>query len=1221
LALSLQYLFTVLFINNSNIVPFFCKIFVLKQFLLFATIVFLFHTNAFTQAPVIAYTPATNYVPVGTPFTITPANGGGAVPATIYGQVTTVAGTGSSGYKNAVGTAAQFNTPEAITGDASGNLYVADDHNNAIRMIAPDGTVTTVAGSLTGAQGDVNGTGTAALFYHPDGITMDASGNLFVSDGRNNKIKKITLPAGVVTTFATLTSTSGPAGLRFDGSGNLIVAQQGTSQIIQITPGGTVTTIAGSGGSGSADGTGTAAQFNFPSDLTLDGSGNIFVADYLNNEIRKIASGGITTTFAGSTAAGYADAIGTAAKFNNPTGAALGSGSIIYVADFVNNDIRKILPDGTVSLVAGSPTQASGATNGTGTAALFNQPDALYIDASGTGYVTEYINCTVRKVILTGYTIDKPLPAGLSFDQTTGTISGTLIAPVTGTSYTVTAYNPYGYSTTIVTLSSYNNWIGGTTDWATAGNWSQNQVPTTSDIAQIGVVSYTGTAQPDLSASTTVGSIIFGSNNSPALTINAGQTLTVASGITVNSTSSSTINGPGIISLGGASVINPTASLTASLNAVIVLAPASTLTNNGTFTLSSDANGSSSIAAIPTGASIKGTVNVQRYITGNNSNTYRGYRLLSSPVYTAIINSINCISLAYLNATVNGVNGAFTGGPGSGFSITNGNPTVYLYNESIPVSNAYFVSGKHVGIYAITGNTVSTVSNATGPVVITTGVPIPVGNGYLLYFTGSNARTNGSTSITPDNTILTASGSLNQGDLPVTLWYAPTGGTTGPQLSYTPSLPGPGFNMMGNPYACTIDLNQVLLHNSGIDAIYTLSPIGPTQAYAVFTQSGNSSPSPAYAVSGEGFIVHATAAAQSLTFHENEKASTIQLTGPQLLLGKPINEPALTGLYMKLEQDSIHHSYCGIYFRGDWSDKFEPGDAIDVNDNGFQLDVSSLSADGIHAAVNHMPDYIKGSRIRLYANAPAGGAYTLKIEGIRNIDTLYDIWLVDHYKNDSLNIRRLGSYAFNIVKSDTASYGNNRFVLAIRPNPAYAYQLLDFTAQRIAHSPQVELDWKTRNILIYTNFTVERSNDGGKSFTVVGGLPGTGGSDNYSLTDQNPLYGQNLYRLKQEDMAGTITYSKLVEVMFTGNDNADKIQIYPNPAINLINLNVVDKTAGNTSYDILVTNSSGLIVKQATSAQLNWQANVADLLPGTYLIRVMNTKDKSLVGQSKFVKL
>jgi hypothetical protein len=820
-------------------------------------------------------------------------------------------------------------------------------------------------------------------------------------------------------------------------------------------------------------------------------------------------------------------------------------------------------------------------------------------------------------------------PAQLNFTAGTvtyGAASGTQLVYIgTGITYPNLAFTGNSIKTSGAgTLSVAGNWTssgGGVflntnnNTVSVSGNWTNSAAvwQGTGNISVTGQVVNSGTLTLGNGSFTISGNY----TNNGTYTQGTGNTVFNGSSTVLNDGGSGTVFNKVFFNGGGTSLIN-SGNFSVSDIGILTMVNSTTLNANGLLTLLSDATGSAAVATIPAGCQITGTVNVQRYLTGNQSNIYRGYRLLSSPVNITSPTSspTNYISLAYLNATVNGVHGAFTGGPGGGFTITNGNPSIYLYNESIPISNAYFVSGKHVGIYAITGNTVSTVSNATGPVVITSGVSIPAGNGYLLYFLGPNTRTSGSISPTPDNTTMTAPGYLNQGNITVNLWY---GGTPG-QLSYTASLPGPGFNMVGNPYASTIDLTQVLSHNSGINAVYTLSPVGPTQAYAVFTQSGNSSPSPAYAVSGEGFIVHATAVAQTLTFLESDKASTIQLSGPQLLLGKPINEPALTGLYMKLEQDSIHHSYCGIYFRSDWSDKFAPGDAIDINDNGSQLDVSSLSADGIHAAVNHMPDYTTGSRIRLYVNAPTNGAYTLKIEGIRNIDTLHDIWLVDHYKNDSLNIRRLGSYTFNIVKSDTASYGNNRFVLAIRSNPAYAYQLLDFAAHRIAHSPHVAVDWKTRYEQNYINFTVERSTDNGKTFDIVGGLQGTG-AGNYSLTDKSPQNGQNFYRLKQEDVAGTITYSKVVTVQYDNPFADKKIHIFPNPASVTINLAIAGPSDDDATYCIRFVNSSGVVVKQITSRESRWESNISYLQPGTYLVRVTDNKTQYLIGENKFVKL
>jgi len=411
-------------------------------------------TPAFSQAPNITYNPSANSLISGVPFSITPTNSGGAVPATTYGQVTTFVGslTQTLGYTNATGTNAQFNLPKRMVMDASGNIYLTDKTNNAIRKISPAGVVTTFAGSLTGASGYTDATGTSALFNGPVGIAIDGSGNLFVGDYNNNVIRKIT-PAGVVSTFYSQ-SGMGPAGMCFDGSGNLIATAQALSKILKITPAGVATTIAGNY-YGYTNNTGTAALFANPIDVQMDLSGNMIVADYQNNAIRKITPAGAVTTIAGSTVSGntgsFLDGIGTAARFNNPTGVAITQGGIIYVADFVNQDIRRIMPDGTVTLIAGSPTHATGNTDAVGTAATFNNPVSIFVDNTGTAYVVD-MWAGVRKLVLTGYTLKGGLPAGLTFSPTTGTISGTPTGTITAQTDTITAYSASGYSTTMVTF-------------------------------------------------------------------------------------------------------------------------------------------------------------------------------------------------------------------------------------------------------------------------------------------------------------------------------------------------------------------------------------------------------------------------------------------------------------------------------------------------------------------------------------------------------------------------------------------------------------------------------------------------------------------------------------------------------------------------------------------------------------------------------------------------
>jgi sugar lactone lactonase YvrE len=404
--------------------------------------------------PNISY-PSTIKLSVGKAITIAPKNRGGEVPATLYGQVTIFAGSNGmvSGYVNAKGTAAEFNGPQQLTGDSQGNLYITDTNNNAIRKISADGTVTTFAGSLTGLNGYTDASGTLALFNYPDGIAMDATGNLFVSDYNNNAIRKIT-PAGAVSTFYKATALFGPGGVCFDNSGNLIVAAQDANQVVKISTTGVSTVIAGSlsGASGYANGTGTSAVFYTPTDVKTDVAGNIYVVDFVNNDIRKITPDGVVTTFSGTPAG--TDSPDQPYLFRNPTGIAIGAGGIVYVADLGRSQIQRIMPDGTVDLVAGSLVGNSGDTGGVGSAARLYEPAYIYIDNTGTAYVTDIVDHNIWQIVLTGYTYqgDK-LPAGLTFDAKTGTISGTSTAKSGPINCTITGFNIKGFSVSHVTIS------------------------------------------------------------------------------------------------------------------------------------------------------------------------------------------------------------------------------------------------------------------------------------------------------------------------------------------------------------------------------------------------------------------------------------------------------------------------------------------------------------------------------------------------------------------------------------------------------------------------------------------------------------------------------------------------------------------------------------------------------------------------------------------------
>jgi sugar lactone lactonase YvrE len=287
--------------------------------------------------------------------------------------------------------------------DSSGNLFVADTGNNAIRKISSSRVVTTLAGQST--AGIVDATGTNAKFSAPWGIAVDASGNVFVGDSSNNRIRKIA--SGVVTTFAgqataglvsgtgTSARFNNPRGLAFDASGNLFVADFGNNAIRKITSAGVVTTWAGQATSGFTSGTGTNAQFNGPSGLSVDSFSNIFVADTGNNAIRKITSAAAVTTFAGQSTAGSTDATGTNARFSGPSDVTIGATGELYVADTNNNLIRTITTGGVTTTLAGNTV--AGFVDGTGTSARFDAPLGLVFDQLAL-YVSDNGNTALRLV-------------------------------------------------------------------------------------------------------------------------------------------------------------------------------------------------------------------------------------------------------------------------------------------------------------------------------------------------------------------------------------------------------------------------------------------------------------------------------------------------------------------------------------------------------------------------------------------------------------------------------------------------------------------------------------------------------------------------------------------------------------------------------------------------------------------------------------------------------
>ena len=278
------------------------------------------------------------------------------------GVVSTLAGSGSDAFADGAGTLASFSRPSAVALDGAGNVYVADGGSFLIRKINSSGTVSTLAGGmkqyLGGAQYEfADGAGTSALFYNPDGLTLDSVGNVYVADAGFNRIRKIT-PSGMVSTFA------------------------------------------GSGSAAFADGAATSASFNNPSGLALDTSGTVYVADYSNNRIRKISPAGVVSTFAGSGSAAFADGTGTSASFNGPSGLALDTRGNVYVADQGNNRIRMVSPSGVVSTLAGGGKTVG--TYGDSVPCIdgvsFYEPSGVALDDAGNVYVADQSNHRISNI-------------------------------------------------------------------------------------------------------------------------------------------------------------------------------------------------------------------------------------------------------------------------------------------------------------------------------------------------------------------------------------------------------------------------------------------------------------------------------------------------------------------------------------------------------------------------------------------------------------------------------------------------------------------------------------------------------------------------------------------------------------------------------------------------------------------------------------------------------
>jgi hypothetical protein len=589
--------------------------------------------------------------------------------------------------------------------------------------------------------------------------------------------------------------------------------------------------------------------------------------------------------------------------------------------------------------------------------------------------------------------------------------------------------------------------------------------------------------------------------------------------------------------------------------------------NNGALTLKSSATVTARVAQITsTARTITGNVTVERWFTGGNI-TNRGWRLMSSPVNNT--STVPAAASAMYNFTSLKTNLNITG-TGTNFDASaNNGPTILFYNTATKI---------------FTWPSDPTTTNRN------------IGSGFYFYFRGSRTGTNklvksGSVYPTPEaNVVGLQTGVLNQ-----------------QSFTYTLSNANAGFNQVGNPYP-----SSILMPSGSANATLT----GTTNfVYTYVSMASTITPqlSAVTIASGQGFFVKSNSATSSIAFTESLKTAN-QPTAPNLLLGTPMGTEAPI-ISLKMVQDSANYDVTHLRYLDTYKYEYdEMEDADDLNGPNQNVFFGAMTSDNHLVAIASQPLGQQGTSVFLSVNDNYSGTYTIEKINLTGIPQVYDVWLMDHFKNDSLDLRANSVYKFNLDKANPQTFGNSRFEVVVRKKNLPPYKLISFKGKRQAN--HVMLKWDTENEYDYTSFELQRSADAINFEAVKNMRSASQGS--YSFKD---IYNNNsttdvYYRLKQTDLNNRVTYSNII-IISTQGDGA--FSIFPNPATNVIQYHLKEDIKG--SVRLRIYNSMGTTVRSGTFTTANGQQDISSLMPGTYTIEITDLTSKKLILTGKVIKL